>query len=651
MQRIKLNENIETTPKYPTKTSLYNTFNKEFNYFTNVLIKDAYVRRPPDESTIREIINDDRSCFFFIEGFTGTGKSTLLQNILSPDVSESLAPNVLKVYFSLNPGSIPSLNDFIIRFTSMIAEEGRKFALNLPTERQRLIFDKEKFYSFVISHKRYSELKNDALFPPNNRLKDSVDELLSDNIETPRPPLIVLWLEYILLSVDNNARCLLVVDDIEGVKCNLQSEILNYVVSAYAGLATDFASSYNYSVLVFFPIRPDTLCHMMSSKDTLKIDAFKAEIIPLNIPPALKEIFLARFQNIQNVLKAQNIEDTQDKRQNSSRYRNVYENVLIPILDKLSFYTISNRSLTSYMDIFMELSNYNIRNALDLIRMLLVNGDYFEKKNDSYSNSLGEVSLDSYFTTDAGILFSIAIQSGNIYLNLPPVVNILKNKKESNSEDILPSLLIRFMLNAIQHDELYAPYSKKKIKQEIKDILNLFYSDDNIDEIYNYFIKKEIFLMSYGTQNDDHFILAPRGRILWKMASQTSILMQCYREDLYRNEDEQYLTMKFTDKMSRDMVYLDILSYLDNLLKAEIDLIEIIKDNSSIEEFIKKFGSKLTSRHLFEGVYIGYKKYFQNESRISSELKSSVDNLNKELETVEGYIEEISKDITENQLC
>ena len=633
--RVKLNEKIRNVPKYASPSGLYTTFRDEFNYFTDHSDSYSYVRRPNMELKLKEYIVDSNNSFVFLTGLTGAGKSTLIKYIMN----EQAAPNIFKIYISLNNGDIPDRSTFIRRFTANIIDGISNYAKTLNHETQEKIFSITDFKNYILNHPRYVSLAVEDFFPENKNLDEAINNILTYKTKkiSDFPILSILWLQYLLFCNDNKTKCVLVIDDVEGVSENLQPEIFNYFLTVYTGLTTEIkprmleqGKTSFFSVTAFFAVRPDTLSFWKNRNGV----ALQANItinneIVLRSPPSLKDIFLERFHTIQKNLSKEDC-SKQQNREKLEKYQKVYQEILLPLLDRIDS-VLTRKNNPIYSQVIMELANHNIREALDYLRIILVNGDFFHRP-DIKDGAYGEIHIRQFYPSNIGILFSLAIQRGRIYHGFEPIVNVFRNNEDPQT-DLIANLLIRYIYSNIKGYPYFKPLSWIEIKKEIMDIFTKIYPVVLFENAFKTIMKENIIIKTHDgntTDNTDWFIFAPRGVVLLELLSSSSILLQCYREDLYRSTDEMNFIQEFTNssQIKRKDVYLDMISYIRYYMDSELTLLDLLDNNGEKSKYINHYGTNLLAEQLCCVVKNDFQAYASQSTSINlDDVKEVNDNI------------------------
>ena len=644
MSRININSQL--APDNRTYTfPLYKIFRNSFN----MLLKDQYdsVHLATDlDALYDEIFQDKISEFIFLIGHTGCGKSTLFK--FTSNKFES-TPNLALTELSLNPGRYDCLRDFMVRLTSCMLNDLHQYLRRQSLEIQRRN-NAEDFKAFVINHKRYGELRVENL-PDADNMDQVIESIISNNPLTGEnyyPAMIVLWVEFMMEI--SNFRYIICIDDIEGVRYELQPEIIDYVAKIYIALTTDKThplTEERSSVNIHVAIRPDTYCYAQRANNVLRLDVFRhrdVEITSQNIK--LSALFKARFDEA-TAMSAQSSAD-EKYRQGLDYYKNAYHLILTRLLHVFDEY---NPSTGGHNCILFDLANCNYRDALDMIRQILANGPYFyrpasndpEEDHHHFVDMLRDKALDAdtvfarFFKTPADVILALTHKVGKIYSENSALPNVLKNTENPDS-DLLASYIIRHFIQNHSEPVHWPDFYQKMSKLLINCNISQEVIKSDFVNIIKYFIKSGILFssiplyvedFSLSPESDIKLYLMPRGLVCWNLLSISSFSLQSYREALYREVENYDYSCKRTFDLSAEDRYRDMINVVNNFVISEKVHIEIAANNHSLAEYYSMLGKKSTSRQIFEGLQAGFHQYFQ--AYIPTDLQTRMTELNNEM--------------------
>lgn len=112
-------------------------------------------------------------------------------------------------------------------------------------------------------------------------------------------------------------------------------------------------------------------------------------------------------------------------------------------------------------------------------------------------------------------------------------------------------------------------------------------------------------------KDDSLLYLSSKGEELWKMFAQDSVLLELFREGVYRDCNK----MDFNMQCSFDLIetgrqkeiFLDLLKYIEYLGDKEDDLRNSITSDTKKDKYTELFGNDMVVLHLLEGVQCSLK--------------------------------------------
>ena len=163
----------------------------------------------------------------------------------------------------------------------------------------------------------------------------------------------------------------------------------------------------------------------------------------------------------------------------------------------------------------------------------------------------------------------------------------------------------------------------------LKDYRNIFaeiFGDDNKDkfeEVISYLYQCEILRKSIADDMDaknsfyeniykerigweSKMYITSRGRKLWDMLKDDSLLLELCREDIYRDdslpEDSMKSSYDLMTEGKQDILFKDLLSIIEEIFKEETEYLKLACENGKQDLFRAAFGKSPLSLTLLEGV-------------------------------------------------
>lgn len=136
---------------------------------------------------------------------------------------------------------------------------------------------------------------------------------------------------------------------------------------------------------------------------------------------------------------------------------------------------------------------------------------------------------------------------------------------------------------------LYHLFEKRILRKSIRD------KDD-----YNTLDRRE------SLKDDSLIYLSSKGEEMWRMFSQDSVLLELFREEVYRD----YGRYDFNEQSSFELmeagkqkdIFWDLLKFIEVLSYKEDDLRNSVTEKSKKKKYKEIFGSQMMTLYLLEGV-------------------------------------------------
>lgn len=607
---------------------------KYANYF-NRLNEDGtsriYVHDPLEEE-LDKFLNAKSSQMKYLVGLAGMGKTTLLRNyfkITNRDVS--VKDNNITIYISFYNSNLSadspqkSVEHEIVSFLS------RTIKVMLEQNKE-LIQDEEDFwegfYHFVDANKP-NLLSGDTLTPGSgflNELRQGMTykrklQVLDQLCSTKPIEYYCSFIKYICKRLGKVYHLILIYDDIEAkeeIFHDILVEVARHVHACFcaneeqARLVKSLVALRAYTYRAHIDRRADARRETLHNNTILK----KGTV-------SLHDIFEARFHEIEE------IEHTKENAQNKNSYK-----------DAVRVLSYVEQQLESIGEnLICDLTNYNLCNAMILYCSIMtdlkwIGCDEKEKK--------GSFRLDGndYRLTRENIMYAIANGNaeGCIERNNGYIPNLLDNEQEGT--DLVGLYIIRYF----QNKDLGQVYGEKYAEGRdiLSEIMGLFVgntdSEARIDSWryrvlcqLEYLYDSGVLLRSlYDIEvseekqierkysNTYKLYLSPRGQRLYSMLSESAVLLELYRDDIYTDLANNWIV---TSRMSRKDLFTYLLDYLDVLFEHEKK--NIANAISNLDKYQELIGKEFITVVLLEGVAKNLRSYFK-EGGVYSEMMSRV---------------------------
>ncbi|MCI7179555.1 MAG: hypothetical protein SOY12_08330 [Schaedlerella sp.] len=136
---------------------------------------------------------------------------------------------------------------------------------------------------------------------------------------------------------------------------------------------------------------------------------------------------------------------------------------------------------------------------------------------------------------------------------------------------------------------LYHLFEKRILRKSIRD------KDD-----YNTLDRRE------SLKDDSFLYLSSKGEEMWRMLSQDSVLLELFREEVYRDYDRydfnEQSSFELMEAGKQKDIFLDLLKYIEFLSYKEDDLRNSVTEKSKQKKYKEIFGTQMMVSYLLEGV-------------------------------------------------
>lgn len=143
---------------------------------------------------------------------------------------------------------------------------------------------------------------------------------------------------------------------------------------------------------------------------------------------------------------------------------------------------------------------------------------------------------------------------------------------------------------------------------------------------------------------DCSLYLQPRGRLLWQLLGENSILLQCYRDSCFLDEDFVWDGQRApyndvaTLRLPLEIVPEQLLWMIRQFWKGEESEMNIISGKSYYSEFKEIFGSQLITERLLASLESSVSRFYKVNSITSSTLVASIGSLRSRVAKVKSEL-------------
>lgn len=622
-------------------SSCYNDYTKGgrfYNSFENGESK-YYVEQPEIESQLKEfsdkVIDDD----YFLVGFTGIGKTTLIKNFFKIENSNPFVNEKgdLIAYLSVYSDDIKSEEDIDI-----LLEEYQKSIISYLNEFYPFSLDSEanitEFYNYAKNNKNRL-LNNWDPFATKETKKEILKKLLKEhNVQ-----FYSIYIKFLLAKINHQSQkiknIILIFDDIESQDKDTHIPFISKVLNISSCLRNT-QENRHYSIKSLISLRAYTFRYHKARQSNAK-RVYEENVILKSTIPSMKDIFIKRFNVYYQNKDVRNIISDENRWLQS-------KNVLIDIVNNLA----------DFGDMISSIAHYDISRSLSLFLKVVTNKRWFAPNESYYEGSYPNPELDNYtFSTKERIYKALFYGEGEVFVdndeNILP--NFLYIHYEDNYGYELLNLYILEYMKHLERNNTVTLYGKNRIVgKELSKKLSDIFQDDSINEKVNdsikYLYEKEYLLHSiYEPEEDDlnkgniyrreykddyGLYLSIRGSKALEMLETDSMLLEIYRDDIDTEiEHNTILTsrMNQTDKM----IYL--IKYCRYLFEKEKHYISLSKK----EEYFKMFGNKFIVTRLIKGIKQSFIYFYRKNDENAQFVRK---NLFELFDLIEQYKTILKKD-------
>jgi hypothetical protein len=279
------------------------------------------------------------------------------------------------------------------------------------------------------------------------------------------------------------------------------------------------------------------------------------------------------------------------------------------------------------------LANANVREAISYFMNILKNGVWFQRNLNPRAGF--QIAAQDYAVNSAGVLRALAMPKAQIYVDRDgvPIPNLLHNSPEVES-DLLASYVIRYLLRCSAKLNWASIRQAYNLDEVIWIAKKLFETEDkvlNIRPILEWMRKRGLL---WRLDADDHklrFSITPRAVQTWDLLKENSILLECYREDTYRNNLSASWSRP-TLRLGHADLFLDCVHFAQEVADIEREHIRLARLRGLIPLMRDMFGLNLLSQQLFIGLKASYGRYFKDPSREQQDLEGPLGKLEQAID-------------------
>lgn len=640
-KKFKMAFEILLTPEYFEGSE----YGKYYNSFDEDGKSTIYVPQPKTEKEITDFLDNPNHDIHYLVGYAGVGKTTVIRNyfrVFNRDVVSNNGNLILyHSFYSMAP-DLESIDKSVI--------SSLKNAINYLTGYKdtltRILDNDEKyyndFYNFILSN-------NQALLNeyPNNsksirKLKKGNPKITILDFLEEHNTMAYTLMELKFCLTKNKKKYdnfVIIFDDIESKEIQYHNEIVSIAETIKKCLSANKENAYTCKIIVSLR---STTCRLRNRHIE---EAFR------NIPenqltiktevPNLSEVVTKRLNEI---IKH---EDVINSIGNIDSWKTSYK-VLEHILTKL---------YSKYDETIPKLTHNNIFKSMSLLMKIVTNKRYFGKYEVYLENGAFILSNSSYDNIkNDDVFYALALGENKYYHDCEDyyLSNIIHSHIEDGYEcELIGLYLINYFINTKYNgNSLYgSKYESERAYDITKKILSIYAKNLNkefknslagkIDFMLGFLYRGGILLQSIRDIEQDEnplserkydnrylLYLSLRGKMLYKLLSENSLLLELYLDDI--DLDDSFGTYDRNILRKKEILGFCI-DYVELLFSKEKVYISNALDR--IDLYIQYFGkdyivSKLI-KGLKESIIILYQNYQYDTDELFGRINELINNINE----------------------
>ena len=586
---MKKSINEKYIQKYDLRNDIYRKFERQFRFiFYNSINLDEglYIRHGMEkyEDALDVFMNGVGSDIRFLIGFTGIGKTTLLEQCFS---YKTLGAK------QIDPGTIiiPNSLDGI-----KIHDEGYSREIDEQIKNTICILIKKiyKAYEEMILEEGDDIIEFIASTRTNIVPTLSLEELGTAGYSINQKKIqkgIDKWpvefasslLKYVVNKKDDIKQLVFIVDDLE----TLSQHKLCYLIESYLKIYDCMHNTENKpSVKLLVSLRPHSFRFLKEDLKYHYISAYgnffqnQAYRLIKDEIPNVKEIFIARFEWAAKQTPKPGNQATWDKA-------------------KEVFYEIIDGFDDNLVQMIVDLCHMNIRSVTDCFQMILSNRVWCQEFNEY--TQYPSVKREDYRFDIVNVVRTLACGESSVYMGQKETciergeISAIQDRPVLDDSvvfipnllidihtrecDVLPAIIIYYLKGYFEsagprRSGLQSEFlTKGKLVRQLCSIFNEHVEEDKIREVVEYLFENRIIRKSiinndddltfYCLNDGDYLYLTRKGERLLEMLESDSVLLEIYREDIcreYLNEDDYKSSAELVMENKRGRLFEDILT-------------------------------------------------------------------------------------------
>jgi hypothetical protein len=521
-------------------------------------------------------------CQLFI-GLAGIGKSTVLRNYFKLGQQNDL----IRDKFVLLPYSCNTLTSTLT--PSMFFASKLRVVTDKLTELLPSPINYDELWDYIDKNKP-DVLRRYRKFKFVSKISDL--ETLANNDEFAYQAMLIKYL-FAMPHFHHLKQIIIVFDDVEAINHDKRHDFIEFAYHAFSCLNN---KDRDYHVKLLLAERP----HTRDEFHSLNWQEQRPDI-NITIPASLKEIFLSRHCYVMEIKNPDAVQ--------RELWQNSFQ-ILCQLISKLDQYG---------REFILELTNYNIRNAMIAVESMLAQGRWFQTSDIHQSAfTIGSHTIRVRITNER-ILKALAYGNRAVYLEGQDgsygLTNLLKNSDEKDS-DIAPLLIMKWFINNLDVSDPFASSNHRDKEAFIKVLRQLTPLQPQlpfwIDKAFEHFIKQGIIdcILNPRDSTKRLYVLMPRGIVLWEELSSSSGFMEICIDDLWL--DFNIFNGNPIQKLSWEERIIECMNLCTHIANEEKELHKNLITKESKKQYLQLFGKTTIAHHLADGIISSLRQVYKD---------------------------------------
>lgn len=272
-----------------------------------------------------------------------------------------------------------------------------------------------------------------------------------------------------------------------------------------------------------------------------------------------------------------------------------------------------------HANFFIGISNYNIRQACQLIERVLIHSHWYENSDTPAEAVQGAINLseDDYHMTQAALVRSLALSDHSVYQsrNSQGIPNLFFN------ENFWPALLVGPLIAkycaTTRNDQGYSTFTRKEISKALKFALDGQIVDQILDKILNYFCDN--LLLRKIKIRDEHYVSQPMMTAIWGHLSSSSVFLECFRDDscIKHFSIEANSELQKPSSILREGTFFAAIDMLYNTCLLEMKVLSKLEADNPVG-YYSSFGGELISEKLLNGIQTSLGNFYRKRKKTAT---------------------------------